>query len=537
MKKGIYWMVFFILNLVGTYPLLGQVEPFKDPKTGKKGLLHSVEGFFVLPCQYHDVQEVYSIDSLWIVRKGALKGLFSETGRPIIPVRYDEIEATFHMGIVLGYCGVRKGQQFGLYRLDGKQLLPAQYTYLRVLDTGLFVAKLPGGTQLRFLDETGKLLFQYEGEKAWPGYDNQTIEVIRADKSRVFITRSGQAIFTEKWKNARWTDGKTVVVGHFDENGKLGAMGLLSMEGDTLLPCQFQGIQAITSDFFNVVQDRKMGMVNARGEWVFPLEQGTVAFLKEEPGNLVLRKGNRHIRDTRLFYPYGQLFAENFLLERPFSTIKTDPQLPFLENYFTLRHQGEESSGLITADGQVVLAPKYSNIRMKSSRHPILATQKGLTYLFDLKGNKIVEEGFAGLDFTSDPTVFLVNRTEMESLGFFYLDTLQASRFGLERIIPIRPLSYFGVKEAGSYYLYNPSGRRISDQPCEFIGSPGPEHYKAWRKAGKKGTLVAYGKRKGADWFAFDSTGKGYIMPPLPVSASEMDPPPPLIDLPVGHDR
>lgn len=94
MKQATHWILFFSILLSCPGALLAQAELFKDPKTGKKGLFHSLEGYFILPVNYDDIQEVYPVDSLWIVRKGALKGLFSESGRAIIPIQYDEIEAT-----------------------------------------------------------------------------------------------------------------------------------------------------------------------------------------------------------------------------------------------------------------------------------------------------------------------------------------------------------------------------------------------------------------------------------------------------------
>ena len=531
MKSTLNWVVVTTVLFFSPGLLLAQVEVFKDPQTAKKGLLHSMDGHWVLPVRYDDLQEVYPNDSLWIVRKGALKGLFSESGRAIIPIQYDEIEATFQMGTQLGFCGARKGKLVSLYRLDGKQQLPLRYEYLQVLATDLFVARFPGSASLTFYDENGKERFQYTGESAWPGFNEQTIEVIRPDKSRVFIDRKGQSVFSERWKDARWTDGKRVVVGRIVNNAKMAEMGLLTWAGDTLLPCKYSAIIPSGPDRFLVLnEDKAHGMVNEQGTWLIPLEKGILEMLGDRPGNYWLRRSPKTIQESRLYDQNGSLIATNCRIGHACSLLKNDPELAFLSNLYTYTFTGEDSSGLIEGNGKQILPPRYSNIRIKSSKHPVLANRGASTFLFNWNGQLLTEQIFSELVFTEDPNLFLARRAEDESLGFYYLDNPEGSRFNLDRIIEVRPEHYFGVKENGAYYLYSPSGKKLSDQPCEFIGTSGPEHYKAWRTSRKKGELIAYGQLNGQSWIAFDAMGNGQLMPPL--TATE-DTVPTLID--VGH--
>ena len=535
MKPALHWVVLMTLFFLSSGLLLAQVEVFKDPTTGKKGLLHSTDGHWVLPVRYDDVQKVYPNDSLWIVRKGALKGLFTEGGRAIIPIQYDEIEATFQMGTQLGFCGARKGKLVSLYRLDGKQLLPLRYEYLQVLATDLFVARLPGSVLLTFYDEKGKELFQYTGESAWPGFNEQTIEVIRADKSRVFIDRKGQPVFPERWKDARWTDGKRVVVGRVVNNAKIEEMGLLTWAGDTLLACQYSAIIPSGPDRFLVLKDgRLQGMVNEQGAWLIPLEKGVLELLGDRPGNYWLRRSPKTVQESCLYDQNGTLFAANCRLGSACFLLKNDPEFVFLSNLYTYTFLGKDSSGLIEGNGKQILPARYSNIRIKSSKHSILAQRGASTFLHNWNGQLLTEQAFSELVFTEDPYLFLARRAEDESLGFFYLDHPEESRFNLERIIDVRPKHYFGVKEDGAYFLYSPSGKKISNQPCVFIGPPGPGHFKAWLTSRKKGELVAYGQLKEKAWIAFDANGKGYKMPPLTATEEKQ---PPLLDLEVGHGK
>lgn len=531
MKLALHWVVFITILLFSPDLLLAQVEVFKDPKTGKKGLLHSMDGHWALPVRYDDIQQVYPNDSLWIVRKGALKGLFSESGKAIIPIQYDEIEATFQMGTQLGFCGARKGKLISLYRLDGKLLLPPQYEYLQVLATDLFAARSPGSASLTFYDEKGKELFQYMGETAWPGFNEQTIEVIRHDKSRVFIDRKGLPVFPERWRDARWTDGKRVVVGRIVNNAKMAEMGLLTWAGDTLLPCQYSAIIPSGPNRFLVLKEgRAHGMVNEQGAWLIPLEDGILELMGDRPGNCWLRRNPKTVQESRLYDQNGVLVAANCRLGNACFLLKNDPELAFLSNFYTYAFPGQDSSGLIEGNGKQILPPRYSNIRIKSSKHPILAQRGASTFLYNWNGELLTEQAFSELVFTEDPNLFLARRAVDESLGFFYLDHPEESRFNLERIVDVRPKHYFGVKEDGAYFLYSPSGKRISDQPCVFIGTPGPEHFKAWRTSRKKGELIAYGQLNGQSWIAFDTMGNGQLMPSLPATEDIV---PTLID--VGH--
>ncbi|MBK7408968.1 MAG: WG repeat-containing protein [Saprospirales bacterium] len=89
-----------------------------------------------------------------------------------------------------GVCRGRKNRLWGLYKLEGELVLPIRYEYVRAIHPDLLAARAPeNDTLLHFFNGKGEVLFQTAGLKGEPGFNENTVEVIRPDMSRVFSTR------------------------------------------------------------------------------------------------------------------------------------------------------------------------------------------------------------------------------------------------------------------------------------------------------------------------------------------------------------
>jgi hypothetical protein len=105
---------------------LGQ-QLVKFTVNGSVGLL-TLEGDTLLAPIYEDIRlRVDGLGGQLLVEQDFQQGLMDRTGNPLVPIRYDAIEAkTFGQCIV-----VQKDKKYGVYSASGKVLQPAEFRYYR----------------------------------------------------------------------------------------------------------------------------------------------------------------------------------------------------------------------------------------------------------------------------------------------------------------------------------------------------------------------------------------------------------------------
>lgn len=503
-----FFALFLIQNLSAQYG----VET--DPLTGKKGLVDPIDGRKVIPFEFDDIQP-WAGDTLVTVTKGKLRGLYGEkSGRLLIPVAYDEIDVSWQAGSKLGYAGVKKAGKLGLYNFKGKQVLPLQYEYVRAVFADLLVARMAGDTVLQFFDAAGKPIFKTPGNTAWPGFDDHTTEIIRADKSRYFRNKKGQSVFPENITHGRWTDGKVVMCATVTP-GKIFNHGLLTWSGDTILSCIYDHIIPVPPGRFVVkTVDNRMGVVNDQGVFLIPL--ATKRLMSE--GRVFVQRAEFDRYADIVYDTDGNVLLEkvNFVQYSTNRLYMHPMPVPKSGIYFLANKNGQytgNSTGFFNAYGKVILPMEYSDIQFFSEKHAILALSKGAYTIWNLQGKQVVPGRFEHIKFCTDPNVLYGVPEGSEKWGFVHLDKPGEARFEYDAINNFLWSNYFSVMVNKQYFLHAPSGKRINNESFVYIGAPAREHYEAWRKAGKKGKLVAQGTRVqeyNGPWVGFDEKGKAH---------------------------
>lgn len=527
MKRHV--LLFLLFPLV--FPLQAQIGVETDPKTGKKGLIHPIEGYTIIPLLYDEVHP-WGDDTLVTVKKGSLKGLFTQNGRAVLPVQFEDIDVSWPSGIAKsGYAAAKKGGKWGLYNLKGKAVLPHRYEYVRPVFPDLLATRLPGDSVLQFFQPGGEPVFQSPGKQAQPGFNAQTIEITRADRSYYFCDRTGKPVFPEWAVSPQWTDGKTIFCGKRLNNVIFQEAGLLSWSGDTILPCIYLDIDPINSvlatphsalktDRFLIAQrDKQWGVCDAQGQWLIPMAPGELMVNNLVDRGVFIREGKGRF-DSEVFDHNGGSLVRNCSVQGVDWSIfwLGVNEKQHRMKYYTVAADEGATMGLYHADGRRLLPMQFERIIYCSDLHPFLTRANGLWNAYTPDGTALFSRPYKELRFTSDPRVFQALPEGGALWGFVTIGEEEKAVFESDRMIQISTANYFSVRVREKYYLHDPSGKRLNPEGFIFIGTPGMEEYQAWRAAKKPGKLVAKGTRSqtfDGPWIGFNERGKAFPMPPV----------------------
>jgi TonB family protein len=478
-KQGFF--IFFLL-LAATAHAQYRVET--DPKTGKQGYVGQVDGSIV------------------------------------IPFEYDEIDIGWQNS-VMGYAGVGKNELWGLYKLEGGLVLPIQYEYVRAIHPDLLAARAPeNDTLLYFFNGKGEALFQAAGQTAEPGFNENTVVIIRPDRSRGFLDLKGEDPFQGRFENGRWTDGKTVVCATIDNRGNPSQAGLFTWEGDTLLPPVYFNIQAHPGGRFLVqTTDYQMGMTDEQGRFLIPLGPARLSKMGNQPQDLILALEGSPL-NGKVYDPNGRLLLDSCVT----GNVAFKGGIGKMANqhfyrYFTASRGDGFSTGLFHLDGRPILPMQFKEIQYASDDHPLIVSDGAAYMIMGWDGKPAYPGRFKRLEYAANPGILYGQPENGERGGFIHIGDPAGDRFNFQKIILLPHSGYFVVKEEGAYYLHDAAGRRVNDQAYAFMEQPERKHYTAWRKDMKSGRLVAYGAsaQRGdvQPWVGFDEKGKAHNFAPL----------------------
>ncbi|MBK8565256.1 MAG: energy transducer TonB [Saprospiraceae bacterium] len=515
-----------LLSLLLSTSLLAQWQWYAeetDSYTGKKGLVDQLDGTVYIPLEY-DAIAIWPEDSLVTVTQGGKKGIFTIQGQRILPTEYEAIDLSGKMGGQLGLYGIQKGHRWGMANRAGKQVLPFEYEGVMALTPDLLIGRT-SGNQYHFFDGKGNHLFTEQCSEVRAGFDDYTVEIIREDKSRYFVDKVGRPVFPDRVVDGRWTDHNSLILCATlkPPHGTPvpGAAGLLTWEGDTILPCVYDLITPQAGKRFLVKKGGESGLTDGKGKFLIPLEKGSLEALGKQPGDMFRRGISSLVQN--IYDANGKLLADSCYVyrDRPAEAFlgKLPQQRP--DRYYSIRRGNDQSVAFFRADGRQITPFEYKEFTYCSDLHPVLALKDGLRTAFDLNGKKLLSGSFSYLGFTKDPKVLIGKRANEDGYGFIHLDRPDAAKFEYETIAPCKAF-YFAVIKGGKYYLHDPSGKPLSLEGFASIGTTGREDHEAFRQQ-HKGKLVARGRRNfdTDNWVAFDEKGKAWDMAPLPDEAPE----------------
>jgi hypothetical protein len=222
-------------------------------------LVLSVMNFYSYPNRKeYDVKFGFSDGLVW-VRLNDKWGLIDETGKEVIPLKYDDI-IFFSEGLVW----VQLNDKWGLIDRTGKEVISLKYDniYIEDFPEGLAAVKLDG--KWGFIDETGKEIIPVKYD--YIGDFSEGFATVKLDGKWGFIDEIGKEVIPVKYD----------YIGDFSEGlaaVKLdGKWGFIDETGKEVIPVKYDYIEDFSEGLAAVKLDGKWGFIDETGKEVISLK-------------------------------------------------------------------------------------------------------------------------------------------------------------------------------------------------------------------------------------------------------------------------
>lgn len=531
-----------------------QTPVWQDISTKKLGIYNTFTNEPIWPARFDYANPIYLHDSLLLVKKNGRSGVVSTSGRTVVPLDFDEIQDV-KSGEEHGILAVLKNGNRGLWSVKtGRQILPIEFEFARAIFPDLIATRRKDSHILEFLDKNAQKMFETAGETASPGFDETCIEITGTAGEYTFLDKKGKAVFSENFKNGRWTDGKTIVVqmskpGISDEK-----YALVTTAGDTILAASNYTFQPLGEGRFFVKSTsgrREMGFFDANlRQWLVPMDR-LLCFKLGEKGDMkgaVFVQKMDGTENHFLCDAAGKLLFENCKFTNfPYDAALAqagDDYHPF--RYFQLYFVGKSNEkGLFDADGQVILPMEFEAFSYRTERHAIIAFRKinDLANAFDPKtGKKLFAEDFQNLKFTADPTRFWAKKGG--KWGIIETAHPESVVFDFDQYEPFQNFWVFLSKNE-KWYVFDGKGNRAIDRDFDWFMGPTREKFQEFKDSKTaKGKLFAVGgdRTKPNGWFGINDRNQHFfienkaaaaaspMMNDVEERAVEKEPPPPMLE-------
>lgn len=312
-KKDKKWGLMNVQGDIAIEPIYDAIGEFKQygyavmQRAGRVGLL-GVNGGEIISPKYDDIKVLDSLlvavmdEAQWMVinlqeevilPKGYQRvhvwesqylafmenkkwGIRKVNGQLITAPEYDEINYKN------GYFETKKEEALGLLNPLGKELLSPQADEIKIYNDSLFFFKI--GHRWGAVNHQGKQVLE-------PRFDNfakagtNFIKLLDNGKKYVFSLSYGRLITQGEYDNYYPFSKKYLIV---KKNRQL---GLIDYAGNSILPIQYNEIQAYTGERFRVNQQGKWGILDRSGEAIIPFDYQYIAPLRTAV--CVVRKNNK----------------------------------------------------------------------------------------------------------------------------------------------------------------------------------------------------------------------------------------------------
>lgn len=525
MNNTILPFLFFFMSQT----ILAQFPVETNSITGKKGVVNPYNGEIMVPFEYDEIYHVPG-DSIHIVKTDAKFGVIDQRNKLFIPMNFGMISFTrgrqdqpYLFAKVLNQANEKN--KWGLINRKGDLVLPMQYEEVNVVYPDLLAGRAFRDSVLHFFDGHGHHLFDHIGRTANPGFDENTVEILRDKSNRYYyIKKNGETYFNDRFQNLSWTDGNLVICGEKDKTG------MINLRGDTILPFQYAKIRSFGDGNFLVESVGDLnGLVNSEGKFLFLPSKQTIQKWqnKAESAYTVRREGQRY---TDLVDRYGKLIVADCRVQLVSTSqwgLESNEQK---WDYMKVGFESTGKYGLYSSDGTCIIPIEYHDIKYFTSEYPILANlnnyedyNKNRMFAFDLTGKKLLPDRFRTLYYTRNPRVLIANENQHFYWGFVNMDKPEEAKFIYDGINDLGN-GYFTTKKGNDFQLLNADLKSLKIENFTNITQPVRQYFDQFRQQNLPGILIAIGYRPDAPTpFAINHKGKSFPFEPLPTQKTGID--------------
>ena len=275
-------------------------------KNGRYGIIN-YQLQQVLPCEYDKIDIMGSSSCLRAVQNGKT-GLFSDIGRPIVPLMYDTIDEFSLTEKLRGLYKVTLNGRMGIVDAGSKTIVPVLYESIVEMNHFLVVQS---GKRYGLYNRDGKRVCDtvYQGFK--PSFTKYSPLLFSyKDSLKGIIKEGGTVLYEPAFTSTGYitdTDGLLNPYGSVrkkylyvkDRNNKMGVMEETS--ANMIIPVEYdaiyQKLETIKGAYFAVRKGTRFGVVYSNDSIVVPLEYDSVNMNLANPAayhelEVVVKKGS-----------------------------------------------------------------------------------------------------------------------------------------------------------------------------------------------------------------------------------------------------
>ena len=291
-------------------------------KDGKFGLI-DLDGKEIIPCEYEDIYSLKSVQDNFIVTKDTKLGLVNAKGQFIINAEYNKIEI-LKEGYKDAYLVVDENGLYGIINVTGNKVLDNKYKEIKYLSS-LDVYGVKENDNLELINTKGEVLQTSEGEE--------------------YLFIKGENVIVKK-------DNK---------------YGIETLEGQSVIPCEYDELSYAFSIYYIAKKDDKFGVININNETVKEFEF-TNMYAVEEGNFIVADKTETEtvVFDSNLAQKIEGIISE-INVPKGFIKLYIDGEY----KYYNFKFEEKQSSELLT-------------------QHTLYVSKKDNKYGFINKSGKVV---------------------------------------------------------------------------------------------------------------------------------------------------
>lgn len=351
---------------------------------GKFGFIDTT-GKEVIPLQYDDT--LFFSDGLAPVCTNGLWGLINKSGNTVLEPKYAMIgvldkEHDIAEGFVNGIVQVENTDgKWGYIDTTGKEIITPQYDQA---DDFYFI-------NYALIYSNSKVgIATLNGVALEPTYDFIDLFIL-GDKGLALVGQNGkQGLINNKMQlvaNAEYDQiGRLSSDGYFTvvKNGKSGA---INTSGKVIIKPQYDFMGSFSDGLAPVVIKGKVGYINTKNKLVIAAtykNDGNYDFDFNFQRAIVNKNGKYGVINTK----------GKYVVKANYQQITRDDE----NKLFLVKQKGKY--GILDANGKVILKTAYDNISMADQ--VLLATSGDTTTLYDVKGNKLMSNGFYHMSYAAN---------------------------------------------------------------------------------------------------------------------------------------
>lgn len=277
-------------------------------KNGRYGIIN-YQLDQILPCAFEKIDLMGATGSLRVTQNSKA-GLFTETGKPIIPVLYDSIVDFSLAQKLRGLYKVLLNNRYGIVNNEGKTIVPAVFT--NVFEKNNFLV-VTNGNKYGLYNRDGKQVCDttYQGfeQSATPysriffSYKDGLKGIIKDDGTVLYepvFTSTGYITSTDGLLNP-FTAYQGMYLYVKNNRNKMGVFDekTATMVVPLLYDDIYQKYETATAAYFAVKKDNKYGVISSKDSMVIPFDYDAIDMSRANADaysgpQLLVKKNNRY---------------------------------------------------------------------------------------------------------------------------------------------------------------------------------------------------------------------------------------------------